>query len=492
VPIPVSDWERLHRDPTDIGAKMRIGATIADTLRDRLMGMKKIEQERVSARVILRRTRLQYESHVEVYTGGDRHGFDVTVPSHGFEIRITCPRVVPRDVVGAPWDDLLENLCKIDRSVIRSRKSRSRPLTYTPRHGKHPALRVEVLSRETSESLPQPPPPPPNLPMLANGLGREAGDSPVRLPPPPPEVQAEEPESRESADAPRPIWKDPIVVMVSAVNALVLIVFLGYLAWTHNQTETARDASGNPRAVMPGVSSVPPSASPNALVANEPNPTQGNDGQSVMVKRADPSGNVTVYVNRDRPRYHKEGCPQLAAAKIPMLLSEVARELAPCRECWPLVESSPVAVSRGGSSSDQPRRETSESGVEPKLQSQIQAAPSVASATPHEVGQVTPRGAAGDSADRRTGSALGATTRDSSIGIPTAKTEYRSSARARYRTSARKDASVAQASNDSEGSIHPSETPYGTTATGIPTYMGPRGGIYHYSASGRKVYERRR
>jgi len=36
------------------------------------------------------------------------------------------------------------------------------------------------------------------------------------------------------------------------------------------------------------------------------------------------------------------------------------------------------------------------------------------------------------------------------------------------------------------------DTPYGTTATGIPTYVGPRGGVYHYSKSGKKVYERRR
>jgi hypothetical protein len=32
----------------------------------------------------------------------------------------------------------------------------------------------------------------------------------------------------------------------------------------------------------------------------------------------------------------------------------------------------------------------------------------------------------------------------------------------------------------------------GTTATGIPTYVGPRGEVYHYSMSGKKVYERRR
>jgi hypothetical protein len=32
----------------------------------------------------------------------------------------------------------------------------------------------------------------------------------------------------------------------------------------------------------------------------------------------------------------------------------------------------------------------------------------------------------------------------------------------------------------------------GTTATGIPTYVGPRGVVYHYSTSGKNVYERRR
>jgi hypothetical protein len=38
----------------------------------------------------------------------------------------------------------------------------------------------------------------------------------------------------------------------------------------------------------------------------------------------------------------------------------------------------------------------------------------------------------------------------------------------------------------------PTEGAYGTTVSGIPTYIGPRGGVYHYSPSGNKVYERRR
>jgi len=30
----------------------------------------------------------------------------------------------------------------------------------------------------------------------------------------------------------------------------------------------------------------------------------------------------------------------------------------------------------------------------------------------------------------------------------------------------------------------------GYNAKGIPTFTGPRGGVYHYSASGGKVYEK--
>ncbi len=39
---------------------------------------------------------------------------------------------------------------------------------------------------------------------------------------------------------------------------------------------------------------------------------------------------------------------------------------------------------------------------------------------------------------------------------------------------------------------YPSSTSLGTTPTGIPLHVGPRGGIYHYSKNGNKVYERKR
>jgi hypothetical protein len=37
-----------------------------------------------------------------------------------------------------------------------------------------------------------------------------------------------------------------------------------------------------------------------------------------------------------------------------------------------------------------------------------------------------------------------------------------------------------------------SESAVGATPTGKTIYVGPRGGLYHYSESGKKVYERRR
>ena len=45
---------------------------------------------------------------------------------------------------------------------------------------------------------------------------------------------------------------------------------------------------------------------------------------------------------------------------------------------------------------------------------------------------------------------------------------------------------------DTARTAHSGETAVGTTATGKTIYEGPRGGHYHYSKSGKKVYERKR
>ena len=54
------------------------------------------------------------------------------------------------------------------------------------------------------------------------------------------------------------------------------------------------------------------------------------------------------------------------------------------------------------------------------------------------------------------------------------------------RTEARQDATT-----EARGFTSDAQTD-GTTATGKTIYVGPRGGRYHYSSSGKKVYERRR
>ena len=69
--------------------------------------------------------------------------------------------------------------------------------------------------------------------------------------------------------------------------------------------------------------------------------------------------------------------------------------------------------------------------------------------------------------------------------------EARTTARRTGRRYARKDGIKLPPSIPVE-SNSTSAASLGTTATGIPLHMGPRGGIYHYSANGNKVYERHR
>jgi hypothetical protein len=59
----------------------------------------------------------------------------------------------------------------------------------------------------------------------------------------------------------------------------------------------------------------------------------------------------------------------------------------------------------------------------------------------------------------------------------------RVAARTRYRSAARQDLYAAQ-----EAMLNQSMSNIGYTPTGIPMHMGPRGGIYHISSGGNKVY----
>jgi hypothetical protein len=60
--------------------------------------------------------------------------------------------------------------------------------------------------------------------------------------------------------------------------------------------------------------------------------------------------------------------------------------------------------------------------------------------------------------------------------------------------SQQKSGSVSKEGSDTQGQkqIAPGGTVIGTTPTGKTIYEGPRGGHYHYSAGGKKVYERKK
>jgi hypothetical protein len=106
---------------------------------------------------------------------------------------------------------------------------------------------------------------------------------------------------------------------------------------------------------------------------------------------------------------------------------------------------------------------------------------------------VTRRDSATSTVNTGTGTGRVAPNPSISFDIPVPRTEYRSSAPTKYRSSARKKyRTVDQRSSDREATVPTSEAAFGTTAAGNPTFVGPRGGIYHYSASGNKVYQRKR
>jgi len=157
---PVSSWDPLHGNPGSEQAKMVLRMEIEKKIKLLLIGPKKIYQGTNDQGVMVFRSRVHYYSVVKEYISPqqDRQGFVVAVPIHGFEIRVTCPRIVPAGVPVAPWEDLMANLCKIDRSIIRSGNFKSQPLDYVSTTGSHPYLRVEVLKRPSQRmnALPTP------------------------------------------------------------------------------------------------------------------------------------------------------------------------------------------------------------------------------------------------------------------------------------------------------------------------------------------------
>ncbi len=76
--------------------------------------------------------------------------------------------------------------------------------------------------------------------------------------------------------------------------------------------------------------------------------------------------------------------------------------------------------------------------------------------------------------------------------LPSARTTARYTPRTTSRTTARTGARRSYSLDDPLPALDLSASNIGTTATGIPLHMGPRGGIYHYSKSGNKVYQRKK
>ena len=122
-----------------------------------------------------------------------------------------------------------------------------------------------------------------------------------------------------------------------------------------------------------------------------------------------------------------------------------------------------------------------------------QEPPDVPVTIPYQASQLMNRDPARGAIGTGPGPAHEVTGSSIAVAIPTPRTEYRRSATTHYRTSARnKYRAVDRGSGYVDQTAPASGTAFGTTATGIPTYVGPRGGIYHYSASGNKVYQRKR
>jgi hypothetical protein len=187
---------------------------------------------------------------------------------------------------------------------------------------------------------------------------------------------------------------------------------------------------------------------------------------------------ATVYMTRRGTRYHKEACTQLLGMGVPVVFREAVRELVPCRECW--LEPAPPAIPP----SDRPKADPEKhepvltQAAGPKSEENKHPTPvvpqaMVAPAGPASVAASPPPVVAAGTPPPIVVAAPAAPISVPAIRSP--KRTYRSTAKVEYRMP--------------DPWPRGQETAYGTTPTGIPTHMGPRGGIYHYSPSGRKVYE---
>ncbi len=195
---------------------------------------------------------------------------------------------------------------------------------------------------------------------------------------------------------------------------------------------------------------------------------------------------ATVYVTRRGTRYHKESCAQLVGIGMPLAFREAVRQFVPCRECWidpvpavvdppakPKADPEGVKPIAADVASPKADEETAPPPVvpgAPAAPAPVVAAPA-GPAPPPRVVAVAPAPAPPPRV------VVAAPPSGPPVRVPPVRAprrDYRRTARVEYREDIPTPRAI--------------ETHFGSTPTGIPTYVGPRGGIYHYSPSGRKVY----
>ena len=177
------------------------------------------------------------------------------------------------------------------------------------------------------------------------------------------------------------------------------------------------------------------------------------------------------------------------AAIDPKLSPDVLAVIPTSREEDAKGESDSGGVAR----TDRPSSEAPKSADEPGLPRGIEAAPVAGTDSRSQDNESRARDVSAGASDPGVEPAGAESARSQNGSISAPKTGYRGAARTGSRTSARRRYRTGlPESSESEAAFMSSESSVGSTATGIPTYVGPRGGVYHYSASGKKVYQWRR
>jgi hypothetical protein len=303
----------------------------------------------------------------------------------------------------------------------------------------------------------------------------------------------------------RRLWNDRIVLACVGVNVVIVAGFLGYIASRRVESRSNRGsatiklvAANEAVLRVPDVNSLP-------LRQGQP-PIQGAVAESPSIGASnaeqEPDGSVTVYTTRAGAFYHREDCEDLGSGKVPMPRSEATRlQYGRCHICWTnpsRVEPRPSLLA-SSENTNQPDKTPSE--PDSKRATQHEAGAALGN---HPTQAATVYVTSTGSKYHRAGCRYLA---KSSIATPLADPIASYGACSVCRPPQRESTSTAVASagaqttkrNPTEKSAKASDPPLamspsdlGTTPRGFQLHTGPRGGIYHYSKNGNKVYQRKK